>query len=240
MKLTMEKAMEIMERSGGSLYLEGTQITALPDNLTVGGSLYLEGTQITALPDNLTVGGDLDLEGTQITALPDNLTVGGDLYLEGTQITDKYKERKKVRSLHQGDYVPKRYLYADEILTHIKAKRTVQGYVFYKGKIPGKNVVSDGTHYAHCKTLREGIADLLFKTAKDRGADQYKSLTLESEVKTEDAINMYRVITGACRAGTKQFLDRLGELKDTYTIREIIELTAGNYGADRFKQFFGQ
>ncbi|MDK9606637.1 hypothetical protein QQF30_18010, partial [Lelliottia sp. V104_15] len=65
----------------------GTQITALPDGLTVGGWLDLEGTQITALPDGLTVGGWLDLEGTQITALPDGLTVGGGLNLEGTQIT---------------------------------------------------------------------------------------------------------------------------------------------------------
>jgi hypothetical protein len=31
------------------------------DNLTVGGYLYLEGTSITSLPDNLTVGGCLDL-----------------------------------------------------------------------------------------------------------------------------------------------------------------------------------
>ncbi|WP_308586666.1 hypothetical protein, partial [uncultured Desulfovibrio sp.] len=45
--------------------------------LDVEGYLDLRGTQITALPDNLTVGGSLDLEGTQITALPDNLTVGG-------------------------------------------------------------------------------------------------------------------------------------------------------------------
>ena len=72
---------------GGYLYLEGTQITSLPENLTVGGSLDLEGTQITSLPENLTVGGSLDLEGTQITSLPDNLTVGGSLYLRGTQIT---------------------------------------------------------------------------------------------------------------------------------------------------------
>lgn len=35
--------------------------------IKVGGSLYLRGTQITSLPDNLTVGGYLDLEGTQIT-----------------------------------------------------------------------------------------------------------------------------------------------------------------------------
>ena len=47
------------------------------------GGLYLSGTGITALPDNLTVGGGLDLRGTGITALPDNLTVGGWLYLSG-------------------------------------------------------------------------------------------------------------------------------------------------------------
>jgi hypothetical protein len=30
----------------------------LPNNLSVGGDLYLRGTQITSLPDNLTVGGN--------------------------------------------------------------------------------------------------------------------------------------------------------------------------------------
>ena len=57
MKLTMEKAKDIMEKNGGSLDLSGTQITSLPDNLTVSGWLDLRGTQITSLPDNLTVGG---------------------------------------------------------------------------------------------------------------------------------------------------------------------------------------
>ena len=71
----------------GSLYLRGTAISSLPDNLTVGGSLYLRGTAISSLPDNLTVGGYLDLQGTAISSLPDNLTVGGSLYLLGTAIS---------------------------------------------------------------------------------------------------------------------------------------------------------
>ena len=41
--------------------------------LNVGGNLYLQGTQITSLPDGLNVGGYLDLRGTQITSLPDHL-----------------------------------------------------------------------------------------------------------------------------------------------------------------------
>ena len=45
----------MMKDNGGWLYLRGTQITALPDNLTVGGSLDLSGTQITALPAFMTI-----------------------------------------------------------------------------------------------------------------------------------------------------------------------------------------
>ena len=73
----------------GTLYLNDTPITALPDNLTVHEDLYLRRTPITALPDNLTVHGDLGLSGTKITSLPDNLTVGGNLYLRRTQYLDK-------------------------------------------------------------------------------------------------------------------------------------------------------
>ena len=73
----------------GDLYLSGTQITALPDNLTVQGALYLSGTAITALPDNLTVHRDLYLNGTPITALPDNLKVSGHLWINSTPNLDK-------------------------------------------------------------------------------------------------------------------------------------------------------
>ena len=92
MKLTLKKAQEIMDESGGCLDLRGTQITSLPDNLTVGGSLYLS--------------------GTQITSLPDNLTVGGSLYLSGTPIADPERERSKVKKLQHGEYAEGEYLYA--------------------------------------------------------------------------------------------------------------------------------
>ena len=79
---------EVTKNVVGDLYLSGTAITALPDNLTVHGTLYLNGTPITALPDNLKVGGNLYLGGTQITALPDNLTVHGDLWINSTPNLD--------------------------------------------------------------------------------------------------------------------------------------------------------
>lgn len=46
MKLTLEMAQDMTKRSGGGLFLSGTRITALPENLTVGGGLDLRGTRI--------------------------------------------------------------------------------------------------------------------------------------------------------------------------------------------------
>ncbi len=99
-KLTIKSAEKMMANNSKSLYLRGTGITQLPDNLSVGGSLYLRGTGITQLPDNLSVGGSLYLRGTGITQLPDNLSVGGSLYLEGTGIPFIYHDKPRGYKLY--------------------------------------------------------------------------------------------------------------------------------------------
>ncbi len=219
MELTKEKALEMMAEDNGNLNL-----------------LLMK--QITTLPDNLTVGGYLDLRGTSIQTLPDNLTVGGSLDLRGTSIHSRMA--RKVKKLRNGDMVPGKYIYCDGILTHLKKIKQVDKYTLYIGRIPGKNVVSDGTNYAHCNKLREGIADLAFKAAKDRGADQYKKLTLDTELTVPEMVTMYRIITGACRQGSESFVNSLGELKEKYTIREAIQITKGAYNATAFAKFFGE
>ena len=235
--LTLEHAEYLMKINDGNLNLRSYRdLQTLPDNLTVGGGLDLRNTQIASLPDNLTVGGWLDLSGTQIASLPDNLTVGGGLYLSGTQIDES--ERRKVKIIRNGDYVAGKYLFVDNILTQIKSKKTVGQYTVYVGKIKGQNVVSDGVNYAHCDKIRDGIADLLFKAASDRGADQYKNLSLDTELTVAEAVTMYRIITGACRAGSEAFVNSQREQKEKYTIRECIELTKGQYNAEKFAEFF--
>ena len=181
------------------------------------------------------IGDSLYLRGcTNLTTLPDNLVVNGSLYLNSTKITDA----SHVKRLQNGDYVDGRYLYADGILTHVKRKREIDGYTLYIGKIPGDNVVSDGTYYAHCNKLRDGIEDIAFKQAEERGAEQYKDVTLDTPLTVEEAKTMYRVIIGACQKGTKAFVQSLGKLKAYYTPREIIELTEGQYNAERFAEYF--
>ena len=168
-----------------------------------------------------------------MTSIPEgfNPTVGD--YLDLSGLTSKYTKLKN------GDCVPKRYLYADNILTHIKRKKEIKGYVFYQGKIKGQNVIYDGKNYAHCSNFRDGVSDLLFKNASDRGAGQYIGLSLDTVLTLDEAKTMYRIITGACKQGTERFIQSLGDsLKDKYSIKEMIELTKGQYNAERFKEFF--
>lgn len=189
--------------------------------ITYTGSLYLSGTQIAALPDNLTVGGYLDLSGTQISA----------------------KDRQKVLKLKDGDFVRNRYIYADGTLTHIVGRqKTLNDYTFYKGRIPGQNVVSavvDGkTIYAHCKTLESGARDIADKLAESLGEEQYKNWTLETVLTQEEARRAYHIIARACFGGIDRFMVSLrDDLKEQYTVRELAELTRGQYGGDRFSAF---
>ena len=85
-KLILEKKFsnDVRYQVEGDLYFGGcTDLTALPENLSVGGHLSLDGcTGLTALPENLSVGGHLLLDVcTGLTALPENLSVRGNLYL---------------------------------------------------------------------------------------------------------------------------------------------------------------
>ena len=237
---------------GGSLDLRGTGITALPDNLTVGGSLDLRGTGITALPDNLTVGGYLDLRGTGITALPDNLTVGGYLDLSGTGITDEVKVNKTlspkaIAAINRVSNRPifwkwnnRSYIKVDDMFTAIDSHH---GNVYRVHKLNSREqlyLVTDGeNHWAHGNTLQDARADLIFKI-NDRDTSVYKNMSLDDTLTYEEAIAAYRTITGACAAGTRDYIEnRLPKPhKEKYTVQEMISLTEDEYGGNKFSEFF--
>ena len=81
---------------------------------------------------------------------------GGSLYLSGTGIT----------SLPEGLTVSDSlYLRNTGITNTTNVKRLRNG-----DYVEGRNVIYDGVNYAHCDKWRDGIADLNFKAAKDRGA----------------------------------------------------------------------
>jgi len=100
-------------------------------------------------------------------------------------------------------------------------------------------VVSNGRKHSHGRTLKQAMNDLRFKN-EIRDLGDYKHLNLDDKLNYDEAIMVYRQITGACSEGTKYFLENNNNLKKNklYTIREIIELTKGQYGSEIFIRFF--
>src|SRR3990167_2807834 len=129
------------------------------------------------------------------------------------------------------------FSFADGILARIVSTRGPVSRVVICGKTEVSYVVSDdeGNH-AHGDTLAEARADLAVKRVS-KDLTQFKSWTLDKAVSKSDAILAYRSITGACAKGTRLWLEQ-HKTPDSLTVKAIIELTAGAYGADTFKSFF--
>ena len=134
------------------------------------------------------------------------------------------------------------FVFADNILARFVSKKTGKnGVTVYKVKLLGQTQISfcieaNGV-FSHGATLKEAKESLIYKIS-DRDKSMYENYTLETVVTFEDAIKMYRVITGACEAGTRNFVEGLTKRKKKYTVAEIIKETQGQYGNDTFKEFF--
>ena len=227
---------------GGWLDLSGTNITQLPDNLTVGGSLELRGTNITQLPDNFTVGGWLDLRGANITQLPDNLTVGGLLDLRGTNITqlpDNLMVQGSIYGINNKN-VKKVLEGYNEERKYIYYDRILWGNVKSIKNREGITIYKTSLGYcvveeelsAHGKTLRQAMEDLTFKKMKDVDISK-----VVEEIKKTGKVtrSQYRIITGACQFGTEQFCKKhnIEELEEI-ELEQLRKILIDDYGAKKF------
>ncbi len=183
----------------------------------------------------------LNARGIAYTENENGLTVGGYLNLRGTGITEgeAKKVRRDVPSLLQ--WQGGKYILCDGILAEVLSHH---GNVWKTRPVGRKNetfIVSDCSgKYAHGSTIEEARKDLIYKVA-NRDKSRYETLNTNSVLTHEEAIEAYRVITGACSAGTRHFVENVlpaDRVADSYTVGEIIELTRGQYGHDKFAAFF--
>ena len=242
----------------GYLNIHNTNVSKLNDNLVVYNGLDLDYTLIEELPEGLIVGEELDLRKTilndysNLHKVCSNFVVTEYRYNEIKDTLAKHSKRTIMFGEVYVTFEPNykgAYLFENENGKYIKADYIFAKIIEQKGNVYHVQKYGDGDiiylitdgegKWAHGRTLDEAKADLLYKISK-RNKSDYESLTLNSELSFKDAIVCYRVITGACSFGTRDFIEnRLGKnKKEVYTIKEIIELTEGEYGNEVFTEFF--
>ena len=243
----------------GYLTIYGTNISKLNDNLVIYNDLFLGRTPIKELSEGLIVGHILDLSNNKLNDYSNlhkvcpKFIVTKEKYEEIKGILVKHTKKETcINNEISVSFEPNykgAYLFENESGKYIKADNIFGKIVQQKGNVyhihlNGGNeityLLTDGEgRWSHGETLKEAKDDLLYKIT-DRDESDYESLSLDSELSFKDAITCYRVITGACSFGTKDFIEnRLGKnKKEVYTIKEMINLTEGEYGNEVFKDFF--
>ena len=128
------------------------------------------------------------------------------------------------------------YIIVDNILSKVIKRKGNVLKVINHSDTKESYIVEQNGYYSHGRTLDEARESLLYKMST-RDLNEFKELTLDTVLTKEESIRMYMSITGACAFGTKQFVDNQ-DTKEKYSIREIIELTKGQYGNEKLKEFF--
>ena len=150
--------------------------------------------------------------------------IGSDYYLNDTKQEDEYMIVNDILSkiISKKDNVFKVHNYSTRLSRFDKTP---------------SYIVQDGDIFSHGDTVEEARESLIYKLS-NRDKSVYVNLTIDSVLTKEEAIKMYRVITGACEYGVRDYVASLTNVKDSYTVREIIELTNGRYGNDVLRRFF--
>ena len=224
---------------GGVLWLRDNILTSLPEsfgNLKIGGGLGLGYNKLASLPEsfgNLKIGGNLDLVNNKLTYLPESfgsLKIKGALWLEGNKLTSK----PNIPSMKQT--IEEDWCCVDGIVREIVSKKEIGDLSVIKTHFDF--IAGKGDTWAHGRTIEEAIQDYNLKLMI-ANPDALKDLDIDKPMSYEEAINVYRAITRACRAEIRQWMSGK-TFPEQITIREIINLTQSAHGGKKFKEFFNQ
>jgi len=157
-------------------------------------------------------------------------------------IEDKQKTAqvvKQQKELSFETHLERGYVKADGIIQKLVSKKkagSVQVFEVENFGKPNSFVIKKGDVFSHGETIELAKESLKYKISS-RDTSEFKKWKVTDKRPVNDLIKAYRAITGACEFGTKQFCEQQ-KLKPKYTIKEIITMTAGQYGHEQFKEFF--
>jgi hypothetical protein len=223
----------------GNLYLYFNKLTNLPESFSniKCDWLDLSNNKLTSLPKSF---GNikcncLNLGNNKLTSLPESFgnVKCNNLDLYFSNLTE-FPEVRKFDEIEITD----EYIYCDKTLTWFDEIKKVNEYTIYVGCFDDFVVTKDNEVFAHGKSIRQSISDLLFKLS-DRDTEKYKSIDLNEQIPIEQAIVMYRTITGACSYGVESFMENK-KFSETISVNEIMDIVDNQYGSVEFKEFFNK
>lgn len=214
--------------------------------IIINGDLDLEDTLITSLGNLTEVGGNFWLMHTKIKSLGNLTEVGGSLYIQETPITS-LGNLTCDRVVYNGEIDGFNFEIIDGICGVVISKKKIEDVVLFKCKttsfLNGKNngkefyVAECGGVSAHGETIKEALDEYKIKISLKGDLSEYKEITLSCSKTVNDWATIYRAITGACKYGIKDFIERK-KLNDPMTLKEVLEATKGEYGSNTFMDFF--
>jgi protein tyrosine/serine phosphatase len=205
-------------------FLKGTTINGYLDlnSLTNADKDFLKGTTINgSLYLNSLTNADKDfLKGT---------TINGYLCLNSLTNTDKEILKNNITKLKRGFYQERNCCYFDGILTKVVSVKEVKDYIIYTTNIGF--IAENGNYTAHGETVKKAIIDVEFKVI----AEKLKKNPIMPDTKI--TIQYYRIVTGACEMGAKNFQQQ-HDLKDEYFAKDLLPILEKHkaYGIENFKK----
>ena len=204
-------------------------------NLDVVGDINLRSLATMLEGVTLTAGGSINLRS--LATMPEGvtLTAGGYIYLRSQTIAKK--DNVKPINFLTWKVGLKNYIKADGKFSEVVHQK---GNIWKLKDVNRENyyyLVTDGEKFAHGETIKQAKADLIYKIS-NRDKSVYKDIDVSQKHEYSYCIEMYRVITGACAAGVKQFIESKGIKPTKFSVIDINNITNGAYGSESFKSFF--
>jgi hypothetical protein len=230
------------ERDGDAIHVRGhhvylSSLTTLPEGVTFGNGGNVDLRSLTTLPEGVTFGNGGNVDLSSLTTLPEGVTFGngGYVYLSSLATEQQLYQGKSIRLRHVDGYT---MLILSERAQH---GTTISHAAYFGGgdldKLRRCYVASNGEYNAHGRTVEQALRDLRFKTMEH----DFDEGELVADIKERGTvhINDFRLITGACEAGTREGMAQAGldSEADELPLAAVLAAVHGSYG-ERFKALF--
>ena len=218
--------------AGGWIYL--SSLTTLGDGVTLNAGWGIDLPRLTTLGDGVTLNAGKRIFLRSLNSLGDGvtLTAGGGIDLP--RLPQHFTYRGRAIDNYDG--------IATEALTPWEnagyADCEVQRARKFRGEwLDGGNevwIARLGEYYAHGATRRDAIDDVLYK----RFSVTADKSEVVAEIRATQVVTreQYRLLTGACGLGVREFLARhkIGTRERALPLDRVLEMTRGVYGGEEF------